>query len=89
MRPDVILEANVHLFGHTVIKSGAVIESGSRITDSTIGEGVVVRQSVIKDSVVGAHTTIGPFAQLRPGNTIGEHVKIGNFVEIKKKQHRR
>ena len=84
LEPDVILEANVHLFGHTVIKSGAVIESGSRITDSTIGEGVVVRQSVIKDSVVGAHTTIGPFAQLRPGNTIGEHVKIGNFVEIKK-----
>ena len=58
-------------------------------TDSTIGEGVVVRQSVIKDSVVGAHTTIGPFAQLRPGNTIGEHVKIGNICRDQEKQHRR
>lgn len=83
LEPDVVLEGDVHLFGKTLIKTGAVIESGSRINDSTIGEGVVVRQSVIKDSVVGAHTTIGPFAQLRPGNTIGEHVKIGNFVEIK------
>ncbi|MEE0434949.1 MAG: bifunctional UDP-N-acetylglucosamine diphosphorylase/glucosamine-1-phosphate N-acetyltransferase GlmU [Peptococcaceae bacterium] len=83
LEPDVTLEGNVHLFGHTVIKRDAVIESGSRITNSTIGEGVVVRQSVIKDSVVGAHTTIGPFAQLRPGNIIGEQVKIGNFVEVK------
>lgn len=83
LEPDVLLEGNVHLFGHTVIKRDAVIESGSRIINSTIGEGVVVRQSVIKDSIVGAHTTIGPFAQLRPGNTIGEQVKIGNFVEVK------
>ncbi len=83
LEPDVFLEADVHLFGHTHIKRNAIIESGSRITDSTIGEHVIVKQSVIKDSVVGAHTTIGPFAQLRPGNTIGEHVKIGNFVEIK------
>ena len=83
LEPDVTLEADIHLFGHTVIKQGAVIESGSRITDSIIGEGVTVRQSVIKESTVGAHTTIGPYAQLRPGNTIGEHVKIGNFVEVK------
>ncbi|MEE0510616.1 MAG: bifunctional UDP-N-acetylglucosamine diphosphorylase/glucosamine-1-phosphate N-acetyltransferase GlmU [Peptococcaceae bacterium] len=83
IEPDVFLESNIHLFGHTLIKHGAVIESGCRITDSTIGEYVTVKQSVIKDSIVGAYTTIGPFAQLRPGNTIGEHVKVGNFVEIK------
>ena len=84
LEPDVTLEGGVHLLGSSVVKAGAVIESGSRVIDSTIGEGVVVRQSVIKESVVGAHTTIGPFAQLRPGNVVGEHVKIGNFVEIKK-----
>lgn len=83
LESDVYLEGDVRLFGKTVIKHDAVIESGSRITDSTIGEYVHVRQSVIRESVIGAHTTIGPFAQLRPGNTIGEHVKIGNFVEVK------
>lgn len=83
LEPDVYLEGNVHLCGKTVIKHDAVIESGSRIIDSTIGEYVRVRQSVIKESTVGARSNIGPFAQLRPGNTIGEHVRVGNFVEIK------
>ena len=83
LEQDVYLESNVNLFGNTVIKHDAVIESGSRITNSVIGEHTLIKQSVIKDSVVGAYTTIGPFAQLRPGSTLGEHVKVGNFVEVK------
>lgn len=83
LEADVFIESNVYLLGNTYIKRGTVVESGSRIENSTIGENVVIKQSVIKDSVVGANTSIGPFAQLRPGNTIGENVKIGNFVEIK------
>ncbi len=80
---DVFLEGNIHLVGNTLIKHDAVIEADSRITNSTIGEYVCVKQSVIKDATVGAHTTIGPFAQLRPGANLGEHVKVGNFVEVK------
>ena len=80
---DVFLEGNIHLFGNTLIKHDAVIEADSRITNSTIGEYVCVKQSVIKDATVGAHTTIGPFAQLRPGANLGEHVKVGNFVDVK------
>jgi bifunctional UDP-N-acetylglucosamine pyrophosphorylase/glucosamine-1-phosphate N-acetyltransferase len=38
---------------------------------------------VIEDSLIGAEVTIGPSAHLRPGNTLGEGVKIGNFVELK------
>ena len=83
LEADVFIESNVYLLGNTYIKRGTVVESGSRIENSTIGENVVIKQSVIKDSVVGANTSIGPFAQLRPGNTIGKNVKIGNFVEIK------
>jgi bifunctional UDP-N-acetylglucosamine pyrophosphorylase/glucosamine-1-phosphate N-acetyltransferase len=32
---------------------------------------------------VGAYTTVGPFAYLRPAATVGEHCRIGDFVEIK------
>ena len=30
------------------------------------------------------NTTVGPFAQLRPGSNLGSEVKVGNFVEVKK-----
>ena len=37
----------------------------------------------MESSKIGKGSSIGPFAQLRPGTMIGENVKIGNFVEIK------
>ncbi|MDO4280832.1 MAG: bifunctional UDP-N-acetylglucosamine diphosphorylase/glucosamine-1-phosphate N-acetyltransferase GlmU [Peptococcaceae bacterium] len=83
LEPDVVLESNIYLSGHTVIKTGAVIEAGSRIKNSTIEHDAHIKQAVITDSYVGAYTTIGPFAQLRPGTALGEHVKVGNFVEVK------
>jgi len=42
-----------------------------------------VRDSHITASEVGDGTTIGPFANLRPGSMIGKNVKIGDFVETK------
>ena len=35
-------------------------------------------------SRVGDHTAVGPFAHIRPRSEIGNEVKIGNFVEVKK-----
>jgi bifunctional UDP-N-acetylglucosamine pyrophosphorylase/glucosamine-1-phosphate N-acetyltransferase len=32
---------------------------------------------------VAAGATVGPFARLRPGASLGPRVKVGNFVEIK------
>ena len=83
LEQDVYLEGNVYLFGKTVVKHDVAIESGSRITDATINEFAYIKQSVIKDAVVGAYTVVGPFAQLRPGTVLGEHIKVGNFVEVK------
>jgi bifunctional UDP-N-acetylglucosamine pyrophosphorylase/glucosamine-1-phosphate N-acetyltransferase len=34
----------------------------------------------------GPDCEIGPFARLRPGAELATHVKIGNFVELKKSQ---
>lgn len=55
------------------------------------GAGVKIEQGVhikafchIEGAHVGAGTTLGPFARLRPGANIGEQTRIGNFVEIKK-----
>ena len=35
-------------------------------------------------AIVGTDTAIGPFAHIRPESDIGDDVKIGNFVEVKK-----
>ena len=40
-------------------------------------------KSVITDSCVGHRCNIGPFAYIRPGTTVSDGVKVGDFVEIK------
>ena len=80
----VTIEPNVILKGSTHVKKGALIMSGSRITDSQIGENCVVNKSQITESEVGKGTTVGPNALLRTGSIVGEGCKIHNCVEIKK-----
>ena len=41
------------------------------------------RSRHLVDAAIGADCSIGPYARLRPGNTLGDEVHIGNFVEIK------
>jgi len=50
----------------------------------TIGDGCTVVLSQVSNSVIGNETRVGPFAHVRDGNVIGDHCKIGNFVELKK-----
>ncbi|WP_010246305.1 bifunctional UDP-N-acetylglucosamine diphosphorylase/glucosamine-1-phosphate N-acetyltransferase GlmU [Acetivibrio cellulolyticus] len=68
----------------TVIGEDCIIGPASRIVDSKIANGVEVKNSVVLESSIGDNTTVGPFAYIRPGSTIGKKVKIGDFVEVKK-----
>lgn len=81
---DTIIYPNNNLEGNTVIGSGCTLYPDSRIVDTVIGDRVTVTSSVVLESEVGNDTTIGPFAYVRPESQIGAHVKIGDFVEIKK-----
>ncbi|MBE7022319.1 MAG: UDP-N-acetylglucosamine diphosphorylase [Ruminococcaceae bacterium] len=74
---------NVRLSGNTVIGKDVEIGFNTEIENSTIGDGVKIRQSVILDSEIGALTTVGPFAYVRPHCVVGQGVKLGDFVEIK------
>lgn len=80
---DVTILPGCMLKGTTYIEEDAVIGPHTTITDSHIGSGVNVQKSVVLESRIGAGTTVGPFAYLRPGNVIGKHAKIGDFVEMK------
>ncbi len=83
---DVVIEPQSHLRGKTVVKTGSRIGPGSLIEDSQIGQNVSILYSVVSESVVQNNTRIGPYAHLRGQAVIGEHCRIGNFVEIKKSQ---
>jgi len=76
--PSVILE------GECKIANKAHLGAGCHLINTEVGERAEVLQSVLKNSKVGAGTTVGPFAYLRDNAVVGNNCRIGNFVEIKK-----
>jgi bifunctional UDP-N-acetylglucosamine pyrophosphorylase/glucosamine-1-phosphate N-acetyltransferase len=82
---DTVIHPFVMLEGRTRIGSGCEIHSGTRIVNSTLGDGVAINNHcVITDSRVAAGAVIGPFAHLRAEADVREQARIGNFVELKK-----
>ncbi|AOV06312.1 bifunctional UDP-N-acetylglucosamine diphosphorylase/glucosamine-1-phosphate N-acetyltransferase GlmU [Sporosarcina ureilytica] len=81
---DTVLQPGSMIEGKTMIGSGCIIGPNSQITDSIIGDRTKVHSSVVIESKVGMDTTVGPFAHIRPESDLGNHVRIGNFVEVKK-----
>ncbi len=88
--PEVTIEADVTIHpgtmisGNTHIGAGSVIGPHTEIDTCHIGEDTIIRQSVVNNSKIGNKVDIGPFAHIRPESEIHEHVKVGNFVEVKK-----
>ena len=80
---DTIIEPGVMLKGNTEIGEECIIGMNSSITNSKIGNFTEIKISTIIDSAVGENTTVGPYAYLRPKSNVGNHVKIGDFVEVK------
>lgn len=75
---------NVQLRGATSIGAGTIIEGTCLIVDSQIAPGAMVKLgSRIEGSSIGELSTVGPFANVRPGTVIGKECRIGNFVETK------
>jgi bifunctional UDP-N-acetylglucosamine pyrophosphorylase / glucosamine-1-phosphate N-acetyltransferase len=82
---DTVIESGVHLLGKTKIGARCVIRTGSVLTDTVLGDDVIVEpHCVIAHSRLDERVTVGPFARLRPDNHLKAGVHIGNFVELKK-----
>jgi bifunctional UDP-N-acetylglucosamine pyrophosphorylase / glucosamine-1-phosphate N-acetyltransferase len=81
---DTVIYPGTVILGNTKIGEENIIGPQSEIKDSVVGNGNMIRQSVIHDSEVGNETAIGPFAHIRPKSVLENNVKIGNFVEVKK-----
>jgi len=82
---DCTIDINVVFEGDNVLGNNVLISPNCIIKDSKIGDNaVILPNSIIENSTIGSSTSIGPFARIRPDTTIGNHSKVGNFVEIKK-----
>lgn len=81
-RDSVVLPGTV-LEGDTVIGADCVIGPDTKLKNTIIGDGTEVVKSVGLDCAVGENTTVGPFAYLRPDTKVGNHCRIGDFVELK------
>ena len=81
--PDVVLLPGTSLEGATSVASGAVIGPDTTLVDVEVGENATVARTHGSLSVIGPDASVGPFAYLRPGTSLGAGGKIGTFVEAK------
>jgi bifunctional UDP-N-acetylglucosamine pyrophosphorylase/glucosamine-1-phosphate N-acetyltransferase len=82
---DSVVYPGVIIEGACSIGANCVIRPGCRIVDSRIGAGTEIKDySVVLESRVARNVAIGPFAHIRPGSTLDDGSKVGNFVELKK-----
>lgn len=82
---DTVLHPYVTLEGRTTLGEDCIVRSYVRITDSQLGQRVIVHDCcVIHEARLETETAVGPFAHLRPGSVLRRAAKVGNFVEIKK-----
>lgn len=90
------IEIDVEVGQDTLIHPGSILRSGTKIgarceigphtliEKSAIGDDTSINMSRVNESRIGSRVKIGPFAHVRPGSHVGDDVKIGNFVELKK-----
>lgn len=81
---DVELLPMTFLYGATSVGEGSVVGPNSRLTDTVVGRGCVVDETVALQSAIDDGATCGPRAYLRPGAHLCEDAKAGTHVEIKK-----
>lgn len=81
---DTVIYPNTTIARLSELGERCTIGPNARLSGVRAGSGVTIAESVAIDSVVGDGATIGPYAHLRGDCVLGDGVRIGNFVEIKK-----
>jgi bifunctional UDP-N-acetylglucosamine pyrophosphorylase / glucosamine-1-phosphate N-acetyltransferase len=81
--PDTVIKSGVTLLGKVTIGNTNIIGPNTTIEHSVIGHRNTIESSKVINSQLGDDNQVGPFAHLRGHVEIANHVRVGNFVELK------
>ncbi|MEE4144363.1 MAG: bifunctional UDP-N-acetylglucosamine diphosphorylase/glucosamine-1-phosphate N-acetyltransferase GlmU [Halieaceae bacterium] len=82
---DVSIDVNVVIEGEVSLGDGVEIGPNCVLRDVTVAAGSTIHaMSHLQEATIGERCNVGPFARLRPGTTLAEEARVGNFVETKK-----
>ncbi|WP_437055889.1 bifunctional UDP-N-acetylglucosamine diphosphorylase/glucosamine-1-phosphate N-acetyltransferase GlmU [Streptomyces sp. enrichment culture] len=80
---DVVVHPGTQLHGATHLAEGCEVGPNARLTDTRVGAGARVDNTVAVKADVGPEASVGPYAYLRPGSRLGRKSKVGTYVETK------
>ena len=80
---DTIIFPYTWLEGNTEIGEDCEIGPNARFTNVKVGNDNHLQFIYAHDCEVKNYVTAGPYVHLRPDTVISDHVKIGNYVEVK------
>lgn len=70
------------LRGRTVVGSDCVLGPNALVEGARIGNGCRINASQVYESTLGNDCTVGPFACIRPGSSLGSRVRVGTAAEL-------
>lgn len=80
---DTVLYPGTILEGDTVIGEDCQVGPYVRMTNVKMGNGDHLQFTYAHDCEIKNGCEIGPFVHFRPNTVIGNHVKVGNYMEVK------
>jgi bifunctional UDP-N-acetylglucosamine pyrophosphorylase/glucosamine-1-phosphate N-acetyltransferase len=80
---DTIILPGTMITGKTRIGLACRIGPGTIVDQSILGNGCIVRNSVLEGTTLEEGVGIGPFSHCRPGAYLARNVRMGNFAEVK------
>lgn len=84
---DCVIDVNVLIEGEVRLGDGVYLGPGSVLRSTEIGSNAKIHEySILESAKVGNRCSIGPFARIRPGTSLADEVRVGNFVEVKASQ---
>lgn len=65
------------------LEDGVKVDQYASLSKTRVRAGASIMQSIVMESEIGAGSSVGPFAYVRPGCCVGADVRVGDFVELK------
>ncbi|HSS96204.1 MAG TPA: bifunctional UDP-N-acetylglucosamine diphosphorylase/glucosamine-1-phosphate N-acetyltransferase GlmU, partial [Terriglobales bacterium] len=80
---DTVIWPNTMLLGNSRVGDDCVLGPNTTLRESSVGNNCNIHAAVVEHASIEDHVEIGPFAHLRSGAKLADHVHMGNFGEVK------